>query len=309
MRNLLRRITPILLLALPLAAGAAVFVSVAFGPPVLPVYVLPPIPGPGYIWAPGYWAWDGVGYYWVPGTWVLAPAPGLLWTPGYWGWSGAVYVWHAGYWGPQVGFYGGINYGFGYGGVGYHGGYWRGATFVSNTTVINEVPVNRVSFNGGAGGVVARPTPTEMRAAAERHLAMPPAQQQHELAAARDNTMRAAFNHGNPPVAATAKPGVFYGKGVVASRAGGSAAAAYPARAAAGAAHTSTGTAHAPTGTARAPTGTTHAASGTAHVTYDHPRPSYGGSPNSPAPRGGPATHAPQGHAGEHAPPGREHGR
>ena len=26
---------------------------------------------------------------------------------------------NAGYWGPHVGFYGGINYGYGYGGVGY----------------------------------------------------------------------------------------------------------------------------------------------------------------------------------------------
>ena len=27
-------------------------------------------------------------------------------------------LWHAGYWGPHVGFYGGVNYGYGYGGVG-----------------------------------------------------------------------------------------------------------------------------------------------------------------------------------------------
>jgi WXXGXW repeat (2 copies) len=53
-------------------------------PPPLPIYDQPLIPGPDYIWTPGYWAWDGAGYYWVPGTWALAPQPELLWTPAYW---------------------------------------------------------------------------------------------------------------------------------------------------------------------------------------------------------------------------------
>jgi hypothetical protein len=220
MRYAIRAIFATLLLAmLPLAADAGVFVSVSFGPPLLPVYVPPPIPGPGYIWGPGYWAWDGDDYYWVPGTWMLAPAVGLLWTPGYWGWGGGVYAWHGGYWGPHVGFYGGIDYGYGYGGVGYHGGYWRGSTFIVNNTVINEAPAHRVAFNGGAGGVAARPTPAEMQATHEHHVGMSEEQTHHEQLAARDKTMRASFNHGRPPVAATQKPGVFYGHGVVAARA------------------------------------------------------------------------------------------
>jgi len=113
------------LAALPMASFAfvSVGISVDFAPPALPVYVQPPCPAVGYIWTPGYWAWDDGDYYWVPGTWVLAPAPGLLWTPGYWGWGDGAYLWHAGYWGPHVGFYGGINYGYGYGGVGFEGGY------------------------------------------------------------------------------------------------------------------------------------------------------------------------------------------
>jgi WXXGXW repeat (2 copies) len=55
-------------------------------PPPLPVYDQPPIPGPGYLWTPGYWDWsdDADDYYWVPGTWVEPPEPGYLWTPGYW---------------------------------------------------------------------------------------------------------------------------------------------------------------------------------------------------------------------------------
>src|SRR3974390_2371562 len=103
-------------------------ISITVAPPEIPVYAQPPVPEPAYIWTPGYWAWGDDGYYWVPGTWVQPPEVGLLWTPGYWGWAGGAYVWHVGYWAPQIGFYGGINYGFGYFGHGYEGGYWdRGA--------------------------------------------------------------------------------------------------------------------------------------------------------------------------------------
>jgi len=46
---------------------AQVGISVQIGPPVVavPAYA-PPCPGPGYIWAPGYYA----GTVWVPGHWV-----------------------------------------------------------------------------------------------------------------------------------------------------------------------------------------------------------------------------------------------
>ena len=127
------------ILAIPASTPAqiAVGISVHIGPPALPVYAQPVCPGVGYIWTPGYWSYGPDGYFWVPGTWVMAPTPGLLWTPGYWGWAGGVYVWHGGYWGPHVGFYGGINYGFGYGGVGFVGGEWRGGAFHYNTAVTN----------------------------------------------------------------------------------------------------------------------------------------------------------------------------
>src|SRR5258708_19530593 len=73
----------LVLLAIPASSFAGVFVSVAFGPPALPVYAQPACPGDGYIWTPGYWAYGPGGYYWVPGTWVPAPAPGIPWNPGY----------------------------------------------------------------------------------------------------------------------------------------------------------------------------------------------------------------------------------
>jgi hypothetical protein len=124
------------------SAQIGIGISVRIGPPALPVYAQPICPGPGYLWTPGYWAWnDDGGYYWVPGTWVVAPV-GMLWTPGYWGFAGGFYGWHAGYWGPHVGFYGGINYGFGYGGVGFAGGEWRGGAFFYNRAVMNVNVVN-----------------------------------------------------------------------------------------------------------------------------------------------------------------------
>ena len=122
----------------PAHAQVGIDISVDVEPPPLPVYDQPPIPAPGYLWVPGYWAWDDdAGYYWVPGTWVTPPEPELLWTPGYWGWDDGNYIFHAGYWGPHIGFYGGVAYGFGYTGDGYEGGYWRDGNFFYNRSVNN----------------------------------------------------------------------------------------------------------------------------------------------------------------------------
>jgi hypothetical protein len=121
-----------LALAAPAAAHAAVFVGVGFAPPAIPLYAQPIAPGYGYIWTPGYWAYGPDGYYWVDGAWVEPPYIGGLWTPGYWGWGAGLYYWHPGYWGRHVGYYGGINYGFGYFGVGFWGGYWNGGHFFYN---------------------------------------------------------------------------------------------------------------------------------------------------------------------------------
>ena len=85
----------------PSFAQVGVVVSVGYAPPELPVYEQPLCPGDGYIWTPGYWAWDGDDYYWVPGTWILAPEVGFLWTPPWWGWGGAAFMFHEGYWVPE----------------------------------------------------------------------------------------------------------------------------------------------------------------------------------------------------------------
>ena len=43
----------------PAQAQVAISISATIAPPLLPVYAQPAIPGPGYLWIPGYWAWNG----------------------------------------------------------------------------------------------------------------------------------------------------------------------------------------------------------------------------------------------------------
>jgi hypothetical protein len=210
-------------LALPAPSSAQISVGVAVGiaPPPLPDYAQPSCPGDGYIWTPGYWDWDGNEYYWVPGTWVEAPEVGYLWTPGYWGWGDGGYFFNEGYWGPSVGFYGGINYGFGYFGNGYEGGRWDHGHFFYNTnynnvdthnfhnvynTRVNEGERNRVSFNGGNGGINAHATAREEAAARETHIRPVGAQTQHTYAARGNPQQKFSANHGTPAVAATTRP-------------------------------------------------------------------------------------------------------
>jgi hypothetical protein len=203
-------------------------------PPALPIYDQPPCPQDGYLWTPGYWHWTGSDYYWVPGTWVQPPQVGVLWTPGYWGFVGGMYGWHVGYWGPTVGFYGGVNYGFGYVGVGFAGGRWAGNSFAYNAavvnvnttvihntysqTVVNNVTVNKVSYNGGAGGVAATPTAQERAAAAQPHIPPTQLQQQHVQQAIHNPALAASANGGHPSIAATPRPAAFNAPGVVGAR-------------------------------------------------------------------------------------------
>ncbi len=115
-----------------------------------------------------------------------------MWTPGYWAFVGGAYLFHQGYWGQHVGFYGGVNYGYGYNGLGYEGGRWEGNRFVYNTTVNNFGGVHvtnvytqtvavapgaaRASYNGGPGGIALKPTPEQERLTTEEHVRPTPLQ-------------------------------------------------------------------------------------------------------------------------------------
>jgi uncharacterized membrane protein YgcG len=197
-------------------------------PPPLPDYDQPPPPADGYIWMPGYWAWGPNGYYWVPGSWVEPPYVGALWTPGYWGFYGSRYMFYPGHWGIHIGFYGGINYGFGYFGFGYEGGYWNAGRFfynraynridervvhnvysyhVDNRVVNNHyVNNNRPSFRGGAG-VQVRPQPQETRAWQNEPTApRMNSQKQHANDYGSVREQYANQNHGQPPSPAIRGP-------------------------------------------------------------------------------------------------------
>lgn len=204
-------------------AQISIGVSVNIAPPVLPTYTQPPCPVDGYLWTPGYWAYDqDGGYYWVPGVWVSPPRVGYLWTPGYWGYDGTVYVFHEGYWGRHIGFYGGVNYGYGYAGSGYVGGRWAGNSFQYNTAVVNvnktivhntyvnnavinnHVTVNNNSFNG-PGGVTAKPGPKERAAEKESHIQPTSDQVTHRQVAVKDKSQFAKVNNGHPATVAMNK--------------------------------------------------------------------------------------------------------
>ena len=209
--------------------------KVIVAPPPLPSYEQPAIPAKGYLWVPGFWAWrESVpDYFWVPGTWVQPPRPGLLWTPPYWSRVDGGYAFHAGYWAEQVGFYGGIDYGYGYAGDGYQGGRWEHDAFSYNRAannlgsldiasaydqaVTSDSDAPRVSFNGGSKGTKARPMPHHEAQADTHHAGPTEEQRQHFEMAARDRSLYSKLNNGEPGVAATRHAGVLDGAGVTRS--------------------------------------------------------------------------------------------
>ncbi len=73
------------LLAAILASGpvfGAQSIGIRIGPPPPPrvVRVLPPKPGPDFIWVDGYWYPDGNRYRWHEGYWTRPPYPGARWV-------------------------------------------------------------------------------------------------------------------------------------------------------------------------------------------------------------------------------------
>ena len=196
--------------------------EVSVPPPPLPDYEQPALPGDGFVWTPGYWAWS-VGeadYYWVPGEWVLPPQPGMLWTPGYWVWRDGAYAFVPGYWSESVGYYGGVAYGYGYDGYGYYGGRWREGQFEYNSafanigadigvrTFVEPAPERwrwRTSFSGGPEGLSIPPTQEQGQVAAQRHLPPTGFQVGARAAAGAVPDLKFGHNRGQLPPDASAK--------------------------------------------------------------------------------------------------------
>jgi hypothetical protein len=216
---------PALVVMVPTTAHAqfslGLDIRIGYAPPPMPVYEQPPLPGPDYIWVPGHWAWsdDDDDYFWAPGYWELPPEPGLLWTPAWWGWDNGAFRFHGGYWGHEVGWYGGIDYGYGYHGHGWEGGRWENGHLAYNRAAVNITNVRvtnvyyqqtsvtnhngpRTSYAGGNGGVHAQPTPQELRATQAPHIAPTPAQQQRvQQAAANPRNVASRVTPGWQPPA------------------------------------------------------------------------------------------------------------
>jgi hypothetical protein len=203
---------------IPRPSQAQLYVSLS-APPPLQMDVQPQLSTPNAIWTPGYWARGPSGYYWVAGSWTQPPQQGYLWTPGYWGYSQNQYSYNQGYWGPQVGYYGGINYGNGYYGNGYSGGMWQGNAFRYNTAVsrVNRYVirnvyvnrrvivryVNRTSYNGGRGGIRMHPDSRQIAYARQRHIYATPLQRRRMIEASRDRH-NFYVNHRSQPMHANA---------------------------------------------------------------------------------------------------------
>ena len=175
-------------------------------------------PTPGYLWVPGYWAWDNdIGYYWVPGTWVLPPEPEHL-DARILGLGRRVLRFsrrvlgtaHRLLWRSRLRFR-----------LRWRRlrrrllAQWRfflqpnsqqhlkvAITNVYSKTIIINNRTN-VSFNGGAGGTTTKPTPEQLAIAQEHHVAATANQTRHAQEAAKDPALSLANNHGHPTVAAT----------------------------------------------------------------------------------------------------------
>lgn len=88
-----------LLCAAP-AVLSGVDVSVVIGvPPPVTVVETAPAPRVGYVYAPGYWGWDGQRHVWIRGR-TIAERPGYTWVADRWEPVGGRYRFVPGYWEP-----------------------------------------------------------------------------------------------------------------------------------------------------------------------------------------------------------------
>ena len=87
------------LLAASAAAGTAhaqISINIGIAPPA-PHYEVVPSMSPGYIWAPGYWAWSGERHVWMRGRPIMQRTD-HHWAPDRWEQRGDHYYRHEGRW-------------------------------------------------------------------------------------------------------------------------------------------------------------------------------------------------------------------
>lgn len=93
----------ILALALPLAAAVlcvgtahAGLIDIEIAPPPPRHEVVPP-PRHGFVWAPGYWRWEGHKHVWEAGHWEKERV-GHHWVPAHWTVVGGRHHFEEGHW-------------------------------------------------------------------------------------------------------------------------------------------------------------------------------------------------------------------
>jgi WXXGXW repeat (2 copies) len=83
----------------PASAQVSGGIYIQAGPPA-PIYEpVPAMPGPGYVWVPGYYSWNGYRYVWVHGRYQYPPYAGAGWHAGHWAHRDRGWVWVPGHWG------------------------------------------------------------------------------------------------------------------------------------------------------------------------------------------------------------------
>jgi hypothetical protein len=80
-------------------AGGGYYASARIGPPPPPRYgVMGYAPGPGYVWAEGFWDLRGGRWAWQQGRWMRPPRRGAVWVPHEWRQERGRYQMRRGYW-------------------------------------------------------------------------------------------------------------------------------------------------------------------------------------------------------------------
>jgi hypothetical protein len=77
-------------------AHARGVVEIGVAPPPPRVIVVPE-PRVGYVWAPGYWRWNGRTHVWVDGVW-MRERRGYHWEPAHWEERHGRYHFEEGHW-------------------------------------------------------------------------------------------------------------------------------------------------------------------------------------------------------------------
>jgi hypothetical protein len=95
----MKKILATVLLTLTLFPAAALAQTVIVVRPPPPIVERPgPVPGPRYVWIPGYQRWNGRSYVWVRGHYVIPPRAGAVWVPPRYAQRPGGYVFVAGHW-------------------------------------------------------------------------------------------------------------------------------------------------------------------------------------------------------------------